>query len=91
MDFLNTFLIGTIVGLLLNLFLSRFFEKRGKTTWATKEDVSKITEDIKTIKYAPEVIPVENDYNLEEAEQEFYNSIADTEKTSTPKNVAMHS
>ncbi|OGI94823.1 hypothetical protein A3A03_01435 [Candidatus Nomurabacteria bacterium RIFCSPLOWO2_01_FULL_40_18] len=75
MNIVSTFVFGIIIGLLLNTFLKSFSSQKGKFSLATKEDVSKIREEIENLKKIHK--EKDNEYNIAEAEQEFYDSIAE--------------
>ncbi len=68
MDYL-TFLIGIIIGLILNRFLPAYFSKKEELL-ATKEDIGKITQEIEEIKYI-----YKNSYDLSKTEKEFYDQM----------------
>ena len=76
MSLLTTFLIGTILGLIFNLLLTGDFWKKKKdnlknrASVATKEDIHKIVEELEKIK--KHIHQNQNNYNLAEAEKEFY-------------------
>jgi len=70
MDYLTSFFIGVIGGLLLNIFLNAYFSKKEKLNGellATKEDIRKIAKEIEEIKYI-----YKDNYDISKAEKEFY-------------------
>lgn len=67
MSFLTIFLIGMIGGLLLSIFAPAYLSKKGELL-ATKDDLEKIAKEIRELK-----ILQEENFNLPEAEKEFFN------------------
>ena len=71
MNYLTIFLLGVILGLILNLLVLVFRKRKGESLGeflATKEDIKKITKEIEEIK----LLQKENIYDPANIEEEFY-------------------
>ncbi len=82
MDYLTVLVSGIIIGLLLNILFAYLSRKKMITSTgeplATKDDISKVTIELEELKNLYKINKDENE-KIQEAEKEFYESIAGEE------------